>query len=252
MGVRRGLAGAALLLAGLGTPAGAQPLLPSSSPVMTLLKRQELERPMPLLPQDATGTGAAPCERLSAGAATRDGGRSGTTSLAYSGAGPGAYGRYMPGATSDAAGDAAGDAAAARTSAPAYPDALATRTAGRSGPGASAMGSGTPVAPRAAAAGAASGKSGTDRPLYGGLDRPLWQAAPRDAELDGPAATSERPSSNGLSANGGGSTANASPSRTKSLPLQDRPLWKQDAPEAAAVPVKPCLERGSPASGRIP
>ena len=276
----RGLVGSVLLLTGLGAPAGAraQPLLPSSSPLTSLLRPHDLDNSTPLLPRDATGPGAAvPCERISAGAATRGGARAGTTSLAYSGAGPGEYGRYFGGG---AATDAPGAAAV-----PGYPNGAAL-VGGVTGADAAGPAGALPPTRGThgftpATGGGAAGRSGADRPLYGGVDRPLWDVGPRGAGLPReaggramagmPDALGHTPNArlatagtvpgartpgvgahDGEAQDSGAQPGSAAPPRPNSLPLRDRPLWSEDAPQAEAPAVKPCLGSRVPPPGRMP
>ena len=232
-----------LLLAGvLGLPLGAraQPSLaspPGSPPVTTLLRPRDLGQSTPLLPQDGSGPSTVPCARVSVGAATRGGDRAGTTSLAYSGSGPGEYARYFGGSSADAPlanANGAGDAATPG-GVPAPGFAQHKRPAATGGTAAAAA----------------------DRPLYGGESRPLWDTQAQTGSLTGSPADTAAPGGRVAgSANGGtvpaGSAAHSGGGADPdphSLPLRDRPLWSDGtAPvQGQAAPVSPCLgAAGSP------
>ena len=204
----------ALLTAG---GARAQPLVQSSPllqerPLTTLLQPQKLDRSRPLLPQQAAGAGTAnratPCARPGgpAGTGSSQAKPSSTPSIFGGGSGPGDYGRYLPGATTQPSSAPTTRAAPSPAPANSLP---ATRT------------------------------TGVDRPLYGGTDRPLWDTGERrpSSGTPGKPTTGKSPQS----ADGEAANKDSAPSGV-AAPVRDRPLW---ADGSLMVPVDPAARSGS-------
>lgn len=198
---------AALVLLGA-APAYAQNLLPdqpllSSPPLTTLLQPQRLDRSKPLLPQDVARTPATPCQRVTAGAGMPAPASAASPGRAATGgSGPGEYGRYMPGA------------AASGT--------LPTDSPAKPGGTRSAAPADKPVTP---GAGTSAPSRGADKPLYGGIDRPLWNTGEQRAPSNGAATPGE----------GAGSAA-LSPDAPVAIP-RDRPLWNDGTPVQPGAPL---------------
>ena len=213
----------------LGGAAQAQPLMPNPG-LSSLLQPQRLDRSRPLVsPDRSAGTQsglqpvrpgeATPCER---GAAASPGGAAAAStgpSLFGSGSGPGGYGRYMPGAPPAGSGTTSSSAT--------------TPQPGTSQPGAN----------RAAAT--------ADRPLYGGVDRPLWDSGERrSAAASGSApgktaSAAQATRTPAATAPTGTAPAGAGPVQPNALPapVRDRPLWAESSLSGLPAPLP------GPASG---
>lgn len=187
------------LLSLLAAPARAQNLLPdrpllSSPPLTTLLQPQRLDRSKPLLPQDAVRTPGTPCQRPATGSEPRPATPAASRGRAATGgSGPGEYGRYIPGAAASGA----------------NPSAAVTNPTGTG----SAAPADKPAAPGSSTP--ASSARGVDKPLYGGIDRPLWNTGEQRAPLG----------SNSTVAGDKAATATLNPDSAAALP-RDRPLWE--------------------------
>lgn len=215
--------------------ARAQPLVQSAPllqerPLTTLLQPQKLDRSRPLLRQDGESAGTTgtvtrntPCARPggSAGSASSAARFSSTPSVFGGGAGPGDYGRYLPGSA---------------TSSSNVPTTLPSR------PGASTAPASTAPAAR---------NTGVDQPLYGGTDRPLWDTGER-RPLSG---TPSKPTTGKSSQSADGDRASG-PSGSPA-PARDRPLWADGSLMGSADPADrsgsggaaaPCIDPGTSSS----